>query len=150
MRGHLRLLLCACSLASVRAGTQTCFDVAPVRPTAVGLCGNGVLDAGEVCDDGNAVGGDGCNAWFVAVYPKSYFPQSHHCPPLQSHFCVRRSAPRICAIAPLSCPLRKQDTTVQQNGGVYFTNKSNVYYYMDDCTPSDAMYVSCSYFVATL
>ena len=43
-----------------------------------------------------------------------------------------------------------QDTTVQQNGGVYFTDKSNVYYYMDDCTPSDAMYVSCSYFVATL
>ena len=74
MRGHLRLLLCACSLASVRAGTQTCFDVAPVRPTAVGLCGNGVLDAGEVCDDGNAVGGDGCNAWFAAVYQKATSP----------------------------------------------------------------------------
>ena len=27
---------------------------------------------------------------------------------------------------------------MQQNGGVYFTNKQNVYYYMDDCTPSDA------------
>ncbi len=25
-------------------------------------CGDGVLDAGEVCDDGNAVGGDGCAA----------------------------------------------------------------------------------------
>ena len=34
-----------------------------------------------------------------------------------------------------------QDTTVQQNGGVYFTDKQNVYYYMDDCTPSDAQCV---------
>jgi len=25
-------------------------------------CGDGVLDAGEVCDDGNNVGGDGCSA----------------------------------------------------------------------------------------
>jgi MYXO-CTERM domain-containing protein len=24
-------------------------------------CGNGVIDAGEACDDGNVVGGDGCN-----------------------------------------------------------------------------------------
>ena len=30
---------------------------------------------------------------------------------------------------------------MQQNGGVYFTNKQNVYYYMDDCTPSDAQCV---------
>ena len=30
------------------------------------LCGNGVLDPGEVCDDGNRVGGDGCNAWCSA------------------------------------------------------------------------------------
>ena len=26
------------------------------------VCGNGLLDPGEVCDDGNAVSGDGCNA----------------------------------------------------------------------------------------
>jgi len=26
------------------------------------LCGNGVLDSGEECDDGNTVSGDGCNA----------------------------------------------------------------------------------------
>lgn len=26
-------------------------------------CGNGRLDSGEVCDDGNRIGGDGCNAW---------------------------------------------------------------------------------------
>ena len=30
---------------------------------------------------------------------------------------------------------------MQQNGGVYFTDKQNVYYYMDDCTPSDAQCV---------
>jgi cysteine-rich repeat protein len=34
-------------------------------PSAAELpaCGNGLLDEGEVCDDGNRVGGDGCNAW---------------------------------------------------------------------------------------
>ncbi len=40
----------------------------PVMPTAVAArggpmnCGNSVLDSGEQCDDGNAVGGDGCSA----------------------------------------------------------------------------------------
>jgi len=43
-----------------------------------------------------------------------------------------------------------QDTTVQQNGGVYFTDKSNVYYYMDDCTPSDAMYAPLHLCSATM
>jgi cysteine-rich repeat protein len=27
-----------------------------------GICGNGVLDSGEACDDGNTVAGDGCSA----------------------------------------------------------------------------------------
>ena len=27
-----------------------------------GICGNGVIDTGEECDDGNVVGGDGCSA----------------------------------------------------------------------------------------
>lgn len=30
--------------------------------TCSGECGNGTLDPGEVCDDGNAVAGDGCSA----------------------------------------------------------------------------------------
>jgi cysteine-rich repeat protein len=29
---------------------------------AVGLCGNGTLDPGETCDDGNGVNGDGCSS----------------------------------------------------------------------------------------
>src|SRR5690606_31737657 len=28
----------------------------------VELCGNGVVDEGEECDDGNTINGDGCNA----------------------------------------------------------------------------------------
>ncbi len=31
-------------------------------PPPPGQCGNGVLDAGENCDDGNAISGDGCSA----------------------------------------------------------------------------------------
>jgi cysteine-rich repeat protein len=43
------------------------IDAAP-RPDAfvpdayVPICGNGELEEGEVCDDGNTVSGDGCNA----------------------------------------------------------------------------------------
>ena len=29
---------------------------------AIGSCGNGILDSGEVCDDGNTISGDGCRA----------------------------------------------------------------------------------------
>jgi len=29
---------------------------------ATSVCGNGVIETGEVCDDGNTVGGDGCSA----------------------------------------------------------------------------------------
>ena len=40
-------------------------------------------------------------------YSKSYSPQSHSCPPLSATIAApRRIAPRICAIAPLSCPTR--------------------------------------------
>jgi fibro-slime domain-containing protein len=32
------------------------------QPHGGGLCGNGTVDTGESCDDGNAVAGDGCSA----------------------------------------------------------------------------------------
>jgi len=43
---------------------------------AAALCGNGVVDPGEECDDGNTVGGDGCSAacllpWAVVVAGQS-------------------------------------------------------------------------------
>src|SRR3990172_2900972 len=34
------------------------FDAGPPGP----VCGNGTLDPGEMCDDGNTVAGDGCAA----------------------------------------------------------------------------------------
>jgi cysteine-rich repeat protein len=33
----------------------------------VPTCGDGILDAGEVCDDGNTTGGDGCSADCTAL-----------------------------------------------------------------------------------
>jgi TonB family protein len=38
--------------------TQNCSD----GPPAVAVCGNGSVEAGEQCDDGNTRGGDGCSA----------------------------------------------------------------------------------------
>ena len=56
-------------------GTRVALDLgAPITLTAfdspakcrtdcsVPVCGDGVLDGGEICDDGNNVGGDGCSA----------------------------------------------------------------------------------------
>jgi cysteine-rich repeat protein len=48
--------------------TETAVLIASDVPSAcrtdctVPRCGDGILDAGEVCDDGNTVGGDGCSA----------------------------------------------------------------------------------------
>ena len=36
------------------------FDLGPIGPVPEHPCGNGVLDPGEQCDDGNDFGGDGC------------------------------------------------------------------------------------------
>jgi cysteine-rich repeat protein len=41
--------------------TLTCGAQAPVRLTVL-QCGDGNIDASETCDDGNLVGGDGCDA----------------------------------------------------------------------------------------
>jgi cysteine-rich repeat protein len=43
---------------------QWSLHIAPGEPTCPGLpvCGNGVLEEGEDCDDGNVLDGDGCSA----------------------------------------------------------------------------------------
>ena len=47
-------------LATVMADIDSCQ--AAVATALTGNCGNGAVDAGETCDDGNTVGGDGCSA----------------------------------------------------------------------------------------
>ena len=61
------LLLCLMTTMMLGAKLPVCWDV-PLNtaPTTLPLCGNGVLDAGEVCDDGNQVAGDGCDAFCSA------------------------------------------------------------------------------------
>lgn len=46
--------------AVIACGARTTLDTSPVG--AVIACGNGVIDPGELCDDGNRVGGDSCSA----------------------------------------------------------------------------------------
>jgi cysteine-rich repeat protein len=61
------LLLLSCSThVRLAEALDPCLSLpASAGPSSLELpaCGNGVLDPGEVCDDGNRVGGDGCNAW---------------------------------------------------------------------------------------
>ena len=49
--------------------TLACFyEPAPVplAPAELPRCGNGILDPGELCDDGNRLDGDGCSSWCTA------------------------------------------------------------------------------------
>jgi cysteine-rich repeat protein len=43
-------------------GAVTCALVLLSAPQAIALCGNGVLDGGEACDDGNTLNGDYCSS----------------------------------------------------------------------------------------
>jgi cysteine-rich repeat protein len=71
----------ACALSLIREGMRTLIrrdvqatanqsvidaissiDGKFTEPLPLIVCGDGVLDAGESCDDGNTVGGDGCSA----------------------------------------------------------------------------------------
>ena len=44
------------------SGTNGCGPCSASRPCGGAACGNGVLETGEECDDGNTVSGDGCSA----------------------------------------------------------------------------------------
>jgi cysteine-rich repeat protein len=97
------LLFLFSHLQSLRG--QNCWNAPNVYPpdtSDLPLCGNGVLDPGEVCDDGNKVGGDGCNAWCSAFDAMAgactLAGRNSHCPfgrtvvgsPSQSIFCDLR------------------------------------------------------------
>ena len=47
---------------SVRQQKPSCFVAA--APT----CGDGVVEAGEACDDGNGSSGDGCSVQYMVKY----------------------------------------------------------------------------------
>jgi len=55
-------------ITAVDNNNKECWDVWISSPEndELPLCGNGKLDPGEICDDGNRNGGDGCNAWCSA------------------------------------------------------------------------------------
>jgi cysteine-rich repeat protein len=52
----------ACDVDDDNDGVPDSSDAFPLDPTLPPRCGNGRVDAGEQCDDGNAVDGDGCTA----------------------------------------------------------------------------------------
>lgn len=52
---------CAVDAATV-AAQAAARDVFSTQPPAASVCGNGVVESPEQCDDGNAVAGDGCSA----------------------------------------------------------------------------------------
>ena len=69
---------CLCEL---REGVRTCDETGRLQPCVcgggVGACGNGVLEEGEACDDGNQAGGDGCG---LSCAPDGRHPDVEQCP----------------------------------------------------------------------
>lgn len=62
-------MLCTCGatvLELSQCPLNSISQYQTLRADDMPLCGNGVLDAGEVCDDGNRISGDGCNGWCSA------------------------------------------------------------------------------------
>ena len=53
--------VCACNEDSDCSGGKLCNTTASPNQCVPLGCGNGVLEAGEACDDGNTTAGDGCN-----------------------------------------------------------------------------------------
>jgi cysteine-rich repeat protein len=54
--------ICACDESADCPAGQTCNLTPNPNVCVMAGCGNGVLDAGEGCDDGNTTANDGCNA----------------------------------------------------------------------------------------
>ena len=66
MRAHLlSVVVLLVGYAAAISMPPVCMDLPDQVPymDVNSTCGNGVVDVGEVCDDGNRIGGDGCNAW---------------------------------------------------------------------------------------
>jgi cysteine-rich repeat protein len=63
MRSRSALLLALCSLhCAGLAGCGVFFGIDDPKHRVALVCGDGAIDAGEACDDGNAKAGDGCGA----------------------------------------------------------------------------------------
>ncbi|HVU03638.1 MAG TPA: DUF4215 domain-containing protein [Polyangiaceae bacterium] len=81
---------------------KSCTDAQTVTVHCVnpGVCGNNVLEAGEGCDDGNTVSGDGCSATCVheIICGDSVREGSEQCDPPQPGFCSAtcQNVPAVC------------------------------------------------------
>jgi cysteine-rich repeat protein len=50
-----------CQSQGFGSGTLSCTPACTLNTNNCSLCGNGVIDAGENCDDNNTMSGDGCS-----------------------------------------------------------------------------------------
>ena len=79
-----------CPLNTLDTGTGTCTS-----------CGNGILDAGEMCDDGNWVDGDGCSKGCILEIGYECLTPNTACTCKYGYKTIENSTPTDCQ---LSCP----------------------------------------------
>ncbi len=64
-------------LTTVAAITLLTFSIQPASPAAAAVCGDGVLQSGEACDDGNTANWDGCNDFCAPEVPIANLLDNH-------------------------------------------------------------------------
>ena len=115
----LLALLLSVQRARASSAAAICFDM-PTQspPLSFPLCGNGVLDAGEVCDDGNRVAGDGCNAFcsaFDALAATGTLAGGLNACPIPNQPVVGGAVSNA-----LFCDLRAIEASSSSSGGNYY------------------------------
>ena len=81
------------------------FDPSPVSPVIFTECGNGRIEAGEVCDDGDATGLDGCSATCLQEpgYSCGPNPGGNGTPSRPDSFCVSTCGDGVIAVGRERC-----------------------------------------------
>ena len=100
----------SCDLTAFVANNQCCGTEEINDPTSScygggggAVCGNGTVESGEQCDDGNTVGGDGCSATCQNEGPGGNPPG---CNPINNGMTVNLTASPNPGYAPLNTSIR--------------------------------------------
>lgn len=64
----------------LHTGTPTAGTAACASPVGIGCCGNGHIESGEDCDDGNTQNGDGCSASCLFEGASAYYTNANGTP----------------------------------------------------------------------
>ncbi len=135
---------CVSNCATCSNASDMCTSCAPgfflSESSCISLCGNGIVDAGEMCDDGNRMDGDGCSS--TCTVEPSYYCYGDPGQPSTCNFgsCIFEPATAL----PLGIGFAIDGTGAASAMGVTFSQRSTIYTTADVAYPmmieADVMY----------